>query len=355
MGVRNSYQQAADYQNRIRSYYTPDLPYILATEVLEEIARQCRSGKQYLTFPNRISAEEKAKLEAKNYIVTENTIQSKNRDGIGDEYIGFQVALNATAASDYRPMTISEEETNGISGGGGDVPTVEANGFVVGTMALGAFGPSLHDSIVAPMKFWTISEWNWWQAADDNASTSQTVTASIKTRCILLIAVMHRSETITIDSEGWELVIKSKPATSGSSTNQWISIYQKWVDPGSYTIKVTQTSSVRMNLKLIALYNVSRVEVVEDALIPTASYTPIAKTGKKRLYFVSSITASNTSSVQTYSASNYGDLDLQSIEEQRFYVWGDYEPDINETPTFTFLLDGYVADKSNSVVLDLYY
>lgn len=119
MGVRNAYQQAADYQNRIRSYYTPELPYILATEVLEEMARQCRSGKQYLTFPNRISAEEKAKLEAKNYIVTENTIQSKNRDGIGDEYIGFQVALNATAASDYRPMVISEEEINGISGGGG--------------------------------------------------------------------------------------------------------------------------------------------------------------------------------------------------------------------------------------------
>lgn len=43
-------------------------------------------------------------------------------------------------------------------GGGGDVPTVEANGFVVGTMALGALGPSLQDSIVAPMEFLTISE-----------------------------------------------------------------------------------------------------------------------------------------------------------------------------------------------------
>lgn len=61
--------------------------------------------------------------------------------------------VNGRTFHEYFP-----NEGGGGGGGGGDVPTVEANGFVVGTMALGALGPSLQDSIVAPMEFLTISE-----------------------------------------------------------------------------------------------------------------------------------------------------------------------------------------------------
>lgn len=70
---------------------------------------------------------------------------------ITDSYTGKVV--NGRTFHEYFP-----NEGGGGGGGGGDVPTVEANGFVVGTMGLGALGPSLQDSIVAPMEFLTISE-----------------------------------------------------------------------------------------------------------------------------------------------------------------------------------------------------
>ena len=114
-----AHPSAEDYSNRLNAYYHPELPYILANEVLNELEKRCGAGQQYTTFPNRITDDEKAKVEAKGYTITENTIESKNRDGAGDLYIGFQVALNATAASGDRLMVISQEESNGITGGGG--------------------------------------------------------------------------------------------------------------------------------------------------------------------------------------------------------------------------------------------
>lgn len=114
---------ASEYSKRVASYYTPNQPFILATEVLAEVEKRCGSGQQYTTFPNQISDAEKAKVEQKGYKVTRNTINGENRDGAEDIYIGFQVALNATAAAGDRPMQISQKETNGIESGsssGGD-------------------------------------------------------------------------------------------------------------------------------------------------------------------------------------------------------------------------------------------
>lgn len=89
---------------------------------MRRLKKRCGAGQQYTTFSEQISDEEKAKVEAKGYTVTRNYVQSKNRDGApasdNGMYIGFQVALNATAASGHRPMQISEEEDNGIGGGG---------------------------------------------------------------------------------------------------------------------------------------------------------------------------------------------------------------------------------------------
>lgn len=117
--LTDKYPNAEELNLQVQSYYTPYQPYILATEVLEELEKRLGSGKQYTTFPNKISDEEKAKVEAAGYIVTRNTINAKNLDGSGDMYIGFQVAVNETAASGDRLMVISQEETNGIEGGGG--------------------------------------------------------------------------------------------------------------------------------------------------------------------------------------------------------------------------------------------
>lgn len=112
----NDIEPAADYNKRVQASLTPELQPILASEVIAEFQKRCGNGMQYTTFPNTISDEEKAKLTAKGYIVTENTISKNNRDGANDLYIGFQVALNSTAASGHRPMVISEKEDNGIGG-----------------------------------------------------------------------------------------------------------------------------------------------------------------------------------------------------------------------------------------------
>lgn len=128
MGIMTeNHMSATEYANQRAAYYTPNQPYIKATEVLEETEKRCGAGQQYTTFSEQISDEEKAKVEAKGYTVTRNYVQSKNRDGAPSSedgmYIGFQVALNAIAASGHRPMQISEEEDNGISGG--FTPTLE--------------------------------------------------------------------------------------------------------------------------------------------------------------------------------------------------------------------------------------
>ena len=113
----NTIEPAANFNARIQAQFPTNLPKILASEVMSEMETRCGSGQQYTTFPNTISDAEKAKLEAAGYIVTENTVESQYRDGCGDTYIGFQVALNETAAE--KAMIISQVEENGIEGGGG--------------------------------------------------------------------------------------------------------------------------------------------------------------------------------------------------------------------------------------------
>ncbi len=146
MGIMTeNHMSASEYANQRAAYYTPNQPFIKATEVLEETEKRCGAGQQYTTFSEQISDEEKAKVEAKGYIVTRNYVQSKNRDGApasdNGMYVGFQVALNAIAASGHRPMQISEEEDNGISGGGG--------GFTPTTVQLTAMNSGIDSTKVA--------------------------------------------------------------------------------------------------------------------------------------------------------------------------------------------------------------
>lgn len=129
-----------EYSQRITAYYTPNQPYITAEEVLAELERRCGGGQQYTTFPNQISDAEIAKLEAKEYIVTKNYIQSENRDGAqpDDLYIGFQVALTEDATENA--MVISQEETNGIDGVGDTYTKSEINTMLAGKANLDESG-----------------------------------------------------------------------------------------------------------------------------------------------------------------------------------------------------------------------
>lgn len=116
MDERFPIENAADYSARIQAGLVPPLKYITAEQIFTEFSKRCANGMQYTTFPNEITDEEIAKLEAKNFVVTKNTVHSANRDGAPDLYIGFQVALSAAAAAGHRPMQISEQETNGLAG-----------------------------------------------------------------------------------------------------------------------------------------------------------------------------------------------------------------------------------------------
>ena len=106
---------ASDYTQRVQESLQKELPYILASEVVDEFQKRCSNGMQYTTFPNRISDLEKQKLIDLGYIVTENTVESQYRYGAPDLYIGFQVALNQTATA--KSMQIGQVVPGG--GGGG--------------------------------------------------------------------------------------------------------------------------------------------------------------------------------------------------------------------------------------------
>lgn len=88
---------AKNYSSYVQETLYHPLEYILASEVIREFMFRCANGMQYTTFPNRITPEEKQKLESAGYFVTENTVESQYRYGAPDLYIGFQVALSSYA------------------------------------------------------------------------------------------------------------------------------------------------------------------------------------------------------------------------------------------------------------------
>lgn len=139
----NEIEPAEDFNRRIQASFDQQFHYIKASEVIAELQTRCGGGKQSTTFPNLISDTEKAKLEAAGYIITPNTIDSDNRDGAGDLYIGFQVAMNAKAAENA--MVISQAETNGIEGGGGS----GGGGFTPTPSQLAAMNSGITSSLVS--------------------------------------------------------------------------------------------------------------------------------------------------------------------------------------------------------------
>lgn len=66
MGIMTeNHMTATEYANQRAAYYTPNQPFIKATEVLEETEKRCGAGQQYTTFSEQISDEEKQRLRRK--------------------------------------------------------------------------------------------------------------------------------------------------------------------------------------------------------------------------------------------------------------------------------------------------
>jgi len=202
-------------------------------------------------------------------------------------------------------------------------------------------------SVVRNVPLVTYSGWTWWQETNDDAKTTATVTPAPTAPCLLVVAAMHR-DTVSIEGDGWTKVVDSQSAI-GTDINQQITVWKKYVSAGEYTITVNQNSSVRMSVKSIMLYNASDITLIDNTVLASVPYTPAAKTGKRRLYLLSSVYASGNYSI----TASYSGIDLKSANELRFSAFYDYEPDVSAVPTFSYSSSNYTANSINALVFDI--
>lgn len=206
-------------------------------------------------------------------------------------------------------------------------------------------------SVVRNVPFMPYSGWTWWQETNDDAKTTATVTATVTPAptapCLLVVAAMHR-DTVSIEGDGWTKVVDSQSAI-GTDINQQITVWKKHVSAGEYTITVNQNSSVRMSVKSIMLYNASDITLIDNTVLASVPHTPAAKTGKRRLYLLSSVYASSNYSI----TASYSGIDLKSANELRFSAFYDYEPDVSAVPSFSYSSSNYTANSINALVFDI--
>ena len=204
--------------------------------------------------------------------------------------------------------------------------------------------------VVRNVPYTPFNRWNYWQETDDNAKTTATVTAQPSAPCLLVAAVMHR-DTVSIEGDGWTKVVDSQSAI-GQDIDQKITVWTKHVSAGSHSVTVTQASEMRMSLKLIALYQAESLTLIDDTVLASVPYTPAAKTGKRRLYALSSVMASSASDPPNSVTATYSGIDLRSANELRFGAFYDYEPDVSAVPSFSCAVS-YTIDSMNALVFDI--
>lgn len=192
----------SEYNQRVNAYYTPNQPFITAEEVLTEIELRCSSGQQYTTFPNQITDEEKALIEAKNYIVTRNYIDSENRDGAEPEklYIGFQVALTEDAIENA--MVISQAETNGVGeGGGGSATLIKKTITSNGTYTASSDSADGYSKVTVNVPN-TYTAQDEGKVVDNGALVAQTAMSSEVTENGTVDTTLYNSITVNVPSGG---------------------------------------------------------------------------------------------------------------------------------------------------------
>ena len=190
---------AEGYDAIVQANLTPNQPAILASEVMAEFEKRCGSGQQYCTFPNTISDEEKAKLEAANYIVTRNTIDSENMDGADSRYIGFQVALNETAAE--KALVIGQKGENGIGGGGGSATLIEKTITENGTYKASSDNADGYSKVTVDVSN-TYTAQDEGKVVNNGALVAQTAMSSEVTENGTVDTTLYNSVTVNVSSGG---------------------------------------------------------------------------------------------------------------------------------------------------------
>ena len=185
------------------------------------------------------------------------------------------------------------------------------------------------------------------------AATSITLVSPGKTvvDATSLAIIMYRSEK-TFSIDGYSLVIDSNAMCPGESYQQ-ITVYKKnfTADSALDSLTISQTENTHGDVNRLDILNVIlagsniTLTLVDNALVAELPYLPPAKTGKRRLYVMSSFYAINdkpNNPILTLSATG---LNMQSDGFNRLKVWYDYDPTINITP---------ILDKDTTVSSDSY-
>lgn len=161
------------------------------------------------------------------------------------------------------------------------------------------------------------------QMTGDPNTTQENAEITVYSNCILLGCVMHRGP-ISIVESGWSELVDSMHIDP-TDNDQAITVFAKSVSSGTYSITAVSEESKKKSIKIIALYGVSGVRVVDNILLPTVPYSASAKTDcKKRLYLASSLYASTDGYPMAITFSNLSDIDVTKIEELRFSAIYEY-------------------------------
>lgn len=185
-----------------------------------------------------------------------------------------------------------------------------------------------------------------------SAATSKSLAPyAINQTAKLLAIIMHRS-AITFSGDGYSMLAATPAAPT---LNQQVTIYQKSVTAGddSGSLSVSQTVNERLEIALAMIVGANvTLTPVDNLVLSSMPYTPTAKTGKRRLYIVSSELASTDGSTLAITVSAAG-LNMESLESQRLSIWYDWQPDIDVTPTFSYYDGNYTEDRAVFMSFDV--
>ena len=171
------------------------------------------------------------------------------------------------------------------------------------------------------------------QEENDDYKTSATLSLTTKTTGLLMMTAMHR-ESVSINGDGWQRI--DSVSVSDGDITQSIAVWYKVVEAGTYSVTVTQSSSVRLSCKLFCFYGCSTVTVAADTpLVSNQVYEPPQKTGKKRLYLGTSAYSDNDG-IPSITFSNYTGLDPNIYSELRYSAMYDHLQYTNIVPSIRF-------------------